>query len=626
MKFLKNLSLALYLVGSAVISCSAASVEHRPIFTEVDRELEKLYPGTLKGYSQVVGDQHLVETVRLLDDNFISTTAADVSAARSFYFGKFFSFMNGLREKNPQGSATPEFNALFKNMWEEAQQAAQGKNSDLNWHMIKVMFIRGLLLASGEGDEGARDLLNIVPGTELFFGALLDTPSYLLEDGEAMRPAWEHSSKACVHNIELIDRKNKDRFKRHPQPGFVDWDVVSAIAREIKHTKVFGEVELPMVGFGKIGITTLLKTWLNHVFVLPLTYGEYEAHGFKLGAAVGAQHDDSHKDIDNREEQVIQAILNRLNTAYQAKKPVRKAVPLATAHMVERYRMFNEVLLGFIEAKERVVIEKLHAAIALAPGDKNDVNRKAAENLARQQYNTGVAVLFQVLREEYAMKANVLEASTFEEAIAALCDNVGKPDTGEFDELRTFFNARSDLTDAEIFEKISGRTLESLKIYPAYDPSKASHPVTVGEYVDHIDMESMEFRRGPVVTEVRFDTLAGKSVVAQTLTTHFLVNTARDENAVLRLVGRGVTELDWDTLRSLPASNVAGRTMALEQVKTWLDAIDQNTKEMVTNLEADIREHAPEGLIAMYNQLVATQNAEWNATVSNSRGRGPVYT
>ncbi len=613
MKILKALGLVLSFAWVSVgFSAESNSIE-RSIFTGVDLELARLYPGTLKGHQAIAKDVHIINAVRVWDDDFIAASAADVSSVRSYYLGKFFAFMDGLRERNSEDSATPEFNALFQNICTEAQEAAQGKLSDLNWHMIKVMFIRGLLLASGEGDEGARDLLNIVPGTELFFGALLETPSYLLENGEGTMPAWKHSSKACVHNTACIDQKNKDRFRRYPNIGSVDYDIISVIEGEIKSAKIIGEVNLPVVGFGKIGITTLVKTWLKHVFILPLPYGEYEAHGFKLGAAVGAQHDDSHKDIDNRKLEVMQAILNLLNKAYQAKKPVRKAVPLATAYMVERYKMFNETLLEFVESKERITIAQLRAAIELAPDDKNNEHRKADERLARQQYNTGVAALFQVLREEYAMKANVLEASTFEEAITALCDNVGKEDASEFDELNTFFNARSDLTDADIFEKIKSRTLESLKIYPAPDSSKTTHPVTIGDYLEDIDMESLEFRRGPVVTEVRFDTLAGQSVVVQTLTTHFLVNTARDENALLRLVGKGAPELDWDTLRALPTSDVEGRNDALAQVKTWLGTIDENIREMATSLGADVLANTPVDLIARYNALVAAQNAEWDA-------------
>jgi hypothetical protein len=152
-----------------------------------------------------------------------------------------------------------------------------------------------------------------------------------------------------------------------------------------------------------------------------------------------------------------------------------------------------------------------------------------------------------------------------------------------------------------------------LKIYPAPDSSKTTHPVTIGDYLEDIDMESLEFRRGPVVTEVRFDTLAGQSVVVQTLTTHFLVNTARDENALLRLVGKGAPELDWDTLRALPTSDVEGRNDALAQVKTWLGTIDENIREMATSLGADVLANTPVDLIARYNALVAAQNAEWDA-------------
>lgn len=614
MKILKTLGLVLCFSCAPEGFSSESNPIERSIFTEVDLELARLYPGTLKGYEAIVDDEHIINAARRLDGDFISISAADVIAVRSYYFSKFFTFMDGLRKRNPESSASEEFNTLFENMWEEAQQAAKEKLSDLNWHMIQVMFIRGLLLASGEGEEGARDLLSIVPETELFFGALRDAPTYLRTVGEPILPAWKHSAKACLHNMHLPDTKGKDVHLPYVQMGNLNWNITDEIEKTASRLGLHENVSLPMLDCGKIGITTIMKMWLHHVFPVPLTYGEYEAHGIKLGAAVGAEHDEAHGNVDNCRREMMQFIVNLLNNVLKAGKPVKKAIPLATQQMVDRYQAFNRVLLAFIDAKERTAISELQAAMAIAPEDKDNVDRKAAEKLARQKYNTGVSALFQALHEAYAMKANVLETPTFAEAIAKLCENAKASQDEEFsqfDEFQTFFNTSSDLTNEEIFEKIKTRTLASVKIYPGYNGSTPA-PTKIGEYVDHIDLESLKVNRGPVITEVRFDTNNGQTVKIQTPTTSYLVGTIRDENAVLGLVGKKVPDitLDMEVLRALP-KDAPERVEALLQVKTWIDTIVANVNEMVTGLGADVLANTPEELIAEYDALVATQNIEW---------------
>jgi len=411
----------------------------------------------------------------------------------------------------------------------------------------------------------------------------------------------------------LDDTKGNDVRKPFLQVGVLSWDVVSEIKKIANQHGLYKNVYLPMVDCGKVGITTIVKMWLHHACPVPLTYGEYEAHGISLGAAVGAEHDTAHGRVDNRRREVQQAIINLLNKV-EAKKPVKKAIPLAAEHMVKRYQAFNEVLLAFIEEKEHMAIQELQDANELNLENKYDLFRVCGERLARQKYNTGVAALFQVLHEEYAMKANVLEAPSFAEAIAKLCENAKtRENLKNFDELETFFKPEADLLDQEIFEKIKDRTLTSVGIYPAYDASKPA-PVKIGDSLDYIDLDSLRVVRGSVITEVKFDTNAGKAVKIQIPTTRYTFNTLSDENAVLGLIGKKVSEviLDMESLRALP-KDAPARAEALSQVKTWLDAVVANTNEMVTGLIADILANTPVTVVTGYDELVAVQNAKWNA-------------
>lgn len=631
MKILKTLSLSLCLVCTPVNFCASSSssdIEHlsveqthtsSTIFTKTDSDLAKLYPGTLKGYEVVASDEGVVSIAQkfIWDnvDTWKTLNNQEIKDLRAYYFNKFFAFMNGLKEKCEDNSSS-EFNKLFSNIWKEAKEAQSRDLTDLNWHMIEIMFLRGLLLVSDEGNEAAQDLLSNVPDTELFFGALRDTPAYLVEEpGQPSLPAWKHSAKACLHNMKLIDTRGKAIKKPYVKAYPLDWETVDIVERTARGCGLPENAYIPMVGQGKIGITTIVKMWLRHVLPIPLTYGEYEAHGIKLGAAVGAQHDTSHGDVDNRNREVHQAIVNLLNKAFQAKKPVRKAIPLAAKLMVARYRMFNEVLLAFIEAKEHIAINELQEAIDLSPNNKYDLFRIGGEDKARRKYNAGVAALFQVLHEKYAFRANVLEASTFEEAIKQLCDNAvsHEEEKAKFDEFETLFNPRSDLTDAEIFERVKDRTLESVGVYPIYD-SSMQWPKNVRDYLGYLDVGSLQVNRGPVFTEVVFETFDGKRANVLVPTARYSVNTLRDENAVLGLVGKKVPDLtlDFDVLAALPKDN-SQRVEALAQAKNWFNAVVANTNEMVSGLVADISTHVPIDVVNRYNALVAVQNAEWKA-------------
>lgn len=585
------------------------------VFNQTDEALAAVYPGTMAGWNKVdVEGIDIISVVRKIEADGKSATGEEVQALRTFYFNKFFNFMDGLKERREN---TLEFLALWDNICQEAATAAAGGLGELQWRFVEVMFMRGLLLASGGGSPEAQNLLSTVPDMNLFFGALADTPTHLRTLGQPVVPAWQHSSVACIINSTDDETRGHDVHHPHLQPHPLDWDTVKPISKEAKRLGLHKEVYLPMVDAGKIGITTLVKMWLNQIFGVPLTYGEYTAHGINLGSAVGAMHDKAHGIVDNRRREVKQAIANLLNAANTAgKNPRAEALPLATRHMVSRFNALNQTLLAYVEAKERRAVEALSAAKALAPDDADNAQRKEAEKIARRRYNTGITGLFQALHEAYAMKANVLEAPTLAEAITRLCANAtGGENTTKFNELETFFNPYSDLTNEEIFARIGTRSLESVGVY-AYGNNGAIMPTTIAEYAAQgkVFMDTLHVNRGAVYTEIAFDVVNGKRVKIQVPTSHYLVNTAKDENAVLGLVGQKVSEADLPTdhqkraLRVLPEEF---RRVSLKNAQVWLTEVEDRTNTLVSGLSADLLTHIPAEAMATYNQLAADQNAEW---------------
>jgi len=404
----------------------------KKVFGEVDARLASLYLGTLSGYKDV-GD------IPTASRGLMSLSATELEMYRRYMFGKIFTFMDGVREKNSKDSASEKFNNLFEKIYKEAQDAAASELHKIDWIVLEATYMRALLLASGGGTEAAQDLLSTVPGMELFFGALDNTPPCLTKDSTPI-PAWEHSSLAYILNSK--DARGSDVFfPSTPTPFPLEHAIQKEVKKACRHCGLPKEVYVPMPGNGKIGLTTILKMWLNHTFPVPLTYKDYKAHGIELGAAVGAMHDKAHGLLDNRGKEVKKAVLNLLQPLPDAGKPARKAVPLASRHMVERYNAFNHLLLGFVEAKQRAAVSALSAAT-------NTEEKKSA----RQQYNKGIVPLFQALHEAYAMEANVLEAPTFEGAMNFFLKNAMGEGSDASDQLNAFFNPAS-LTDEEVFDR-----------------------------------------------------------------------------------------------------------------------------------------------------------------------------
>ena len=435
---------------------------------------------------------------------------------------------------------------------------------------------------------------------EGFFGALRDTPAYLL-DGKPAIPAWKHSTLACIVNAADDETRGQDVHKPHLIAYPIHHDLVKIITKEANRFGLPQSVFVPMPGVGTIGITTIVEMWLAHVYPMPLTYGQYEAHGIELGSAVGALHDMAHGEGDNRRREVKTAAINLLKLAATAGKNPRTVLPLATRLMVERYNALNDILRSYMHTKKITAIDALNAAKVLT----DEPTRKAAEKHARQQYNQGVVALFRILHEAYGFEANVLEKPTLAEAITQLCANANHYESkAVFNELDTLVNPKSDLSDAAIVERIKLRTLTSVGVFPTYTGAGPA-PTTIGEYAAGFDFTTLAISRGHVYTEIAFDEIAtGKRVEIRVPTAAYILKTARDENGLLGFIGQKVPEYT-------DGPDAGDKT---QQVKDWLTLVRTRSTAMVADFPADLLGvSAAEG--ARYDALVARQNAEWQAIV-----------
>jgi hypothetical protein len=117
-----------------------------------------------------------------------------------------------------------------------------------------------------------------------------------------------------------------------------------------------------------------------------------------------------------------------------------------------------------------------------------------------------------------------------------------------------------------------------------------------------------------VYTEITFDVVNGKRVKIQVPTSHYLVNTAKDENAVLGLVGQKVSEANVPTNKQRQDLREADETIkkvALKRIERWLTEVEARTNTLVSGLTADVLAHVPAEARTAYNRLVAAQNDEW---------------
>ncbi len=564
------------------------TAEEGGIFSLEDTELYELYRGTLVGHKHV--DDKIIDLIQKVKRNPADATTKEMQVVRDFYFSKFFEYMNGLKANHKD--STDEFIRLWSDICAEAVMASEIDLKLFDWRFIKVIFIRGLLLASGEIIEDVEDVLSKIPGTE-FFSAAMEPVTTIMD---TTIPAWQHSSAACISILAAI----KTKKARLPKIQ-ADDDTIELIIQTASDLGLRESVFVPIPDLGSLGITTILKMWLNHVYPIPLTYGTYHAHGLELCPAIGAIHDLAHGRLDNRRFSVLQAILNLLKSV-PAGKINGAIIKLATKHIVERYLALNEIFKEFVAHKEATLLEELKDIARLETSDPD--KSKKIKN-AKQKYNRGIAALFYALHEKYAVTPEVLGKETFAEAIEQFYANATKRGNSISIDLETLFNPKSDLSNEQIITTIKSVPLRQMGI--SFDGAE-----TIGEH-PHLDMESATVTRKNVHTEIAFsDKLARKIITLTIETARYAFATYDDENTLLKLVGNEVPkpEIDLDAMQLLPVGNVQ-RESAKQQAITWVTAIDTGIATMMRNWIADLAHPTIASEIVKYDNLVAEQNAEW---------------
>ena len=615
----------IYTAAAGGSSISSRETAEFSVFDESDVALARLYPGTLNGFNAF--DPRIVPFIDQIERDWKNAKPDEVLAVREYYFKKFFEFMEGVKAHNP--SPADEFVTLWKNIYTEASDALKGDLGKLEWRMIETMFMRGLLLASqGVVSDAAKDLLREIPGMKLLFASLEPTPRYLLKLGESPDiPAWKHSSIACIQNIELVET---DALHPYLNTYPLHHKVGDRVKEEADRLGLRENVFIPMTGLGKIGVTTILEMWLEHVYPLPLTYEEYKAHGLTLGTAGGAGHDKAHGEVDNRRHEVHQATINLLKKAPKG-NITQENEKLATRIAVERYQAWNATLKALIGIKKSEAIADLtttdaavSVAISVSASADEPVTlslevgsaaaKSAAKKLARQKYNAVISPLFEILHERYAFNAEVLAKATFAESMAQLCTNATTAGGERFNELDTLFNSRSDFADAQIKDVVRGMDVSRTKVYVVPPVGDASVPQTIGQHA-RFDLENATIKRGDVYTTVEFnDNETGELVKIKIASAKYIFETAKDQNALLRLVGQ---EVEAPVIPAFPVGN-AGRAAVEQSVATWLIEVRTRMDALINQLPLAIQVPGMVDAIRAYDDLVARQGAAWAARFADS--------
>lgn len=571
---------------------NATAAEVGGTFSLKDSELYKLYRGTLVGYTSI--DEKIIDLINKVKCSPTVATIEEMQAVRDFYFSKFFEYMDGL--KITRTDETKEFKKLWDDIYAEATKASETDLEQFDWRLIKVIFIRGLLLASGKIIEDVEDVLSKVPGTKIFFAAM----STVTSGTDTTIPAWQHSSALCIANLAALKTK-PTRMQKIKTADGTDDDTIELIIDTANYLGLREGVFVPISDLGSLGITAILKMWLNHVYPVPLTYGTYRAHGLELNPAIGAMHDFAHGSADNRFLAVLQAILNLLKSS-PTKKINNATIKLATNHIVERYLALNEIFKKFLAYKEATLLEELQD---IARIDTSDPGKSKKIKIAKQKYNRGIAALFYALHEKYALTHKVLEQETFAEAIERFCKNTTKIRDSSFVDLETLFNPKSDLSNEQIIEAIKSVPLSA--IGKSFDGAEV-----IGEH-PYFNMEGAVIARKDVHTEISFpDELTGKTITLTIRTEKYAFATYDDENTLLKLVGADVPKpvIDMDAMQVLPVGHDK-REAAKQQVTTWLTAIDTGMATMMRNWITDLMLSKIASEIVKYDSLLAEQNAEW---------------
>lgn len=551
------------------------------VFKKADAVLAKVYKGTMTGYEDI--DHRVVSLIRKVKSNPKKESPEELSLVREFYFFHFFEYMNRL--KIVQKDKISESMGLWTAIYEEGEKFAKSDIRSFDWKIIKIIFARALLLASDEVTGDTLDVLGTISGTQFLFAAIEHT---------------DDSFESCLRNLKNAGAVKG--LKNLKIPTHISVETVVFIDELITEMGMPTSVYIPMVGLGNLGITAILKMWLEHVYPVPLTYGSYRAHGRDLGPIVGAIHDFAHGNVDNRRVAVLQAIINLI----PAGKVEKSTIMLAAEHVLRRYLAINAIFQKYVSYKGDQLIAELKAV------EDDDIRKLAKIKTAKQRYNVGIGSLFYALHEKYALTADVLGKHAFEGAIAAFFKNATL-DQGVLVDLETLFNPKSDLSDEEIIEIIKDIPLRKIGIELCG---------TVGSYKD-FDMSDPKVVRRDVHTVISFPykSVASASKTITITTNAYKFDVYDDCNIMLQLIGQAVDKPDIDmaAMRELPIAHQE-RTLSKQKVVAWEIEIDSRLKKMMEDWVKDLISSPVADDIAAYDELLIAQKTKWLKQLKKGSG------
>ncbi len=459
---------------------------------------------------------------------------------------------------------------------------------------------------------------------DILFASLKDRPNIV--GGENI-PAWKHSVEACLGNMSGIEAirfsVSKNSTMYYELNPINTYECSYQIKEEMSRLGLVKDNMLVfMPGMGKIGLTTILKLWLNNISPIPVTLGEYKAHGLPLSSAVAAMHDFAHSVVDNRFNAVLKSILHHLKTAVNNGYFVDDHLSFITEKMVGRYNSFNQILLKYIGNMEVTLINQFKEADLL----ENKEAQRQHKIHAKQKYNKGIGALFTILHEEYLMSQDVMLAPTLKEALNKLTAAPITPEVPPvqqeapatvrpaIDALTTFLNPQSMLTDAEIYEAIRSikkSAIDSLSpLSTPYDPDVPT-PETIGDLERLGYIAFSDVKRSAVFTEISLRSRMGNlNLKVKLSTTDYLLNTAKDTNAILALAGMKVKEDEPSVVKTMLETSLISKEEALAKVNTWYNAIKERSKELVLSFKDEMLSTLESTEIQNYNNYLAAQELE----------------
>ncbi|MBP9752783.1 MAG: hypothetical protein KBD31_03120 [Proteobacteria bacterium] len=372
---------------------SKETVEDPPIqtskyFTADERIVRLLYPATYKSAS----------TLDSLDVKALTSPLTEVNVRKKIELQQLY--MLQLEEYCEQIPESPTKTVILSNLHHLKQLGVDGYLGDEH-HENALLLLRALAAAEvGSLSASERDLFEPFPGSKAIFAMYrkvpLGLPSHLkTADGKDVDPlfagehrfAWQHSNKAIRYYFMESDTPGKNNVSLFP--SYVSKKVNDIL--EAKFSEIFGEPEYwPMIGADKVGISTLVKTLLDGVHILPLPYPSSKliAHGTKLSPIALTFHDYLHSLQDKRWEHAKIWISDKIKDEIYKKQNIHYN-EIVDQVVMDGKRRYDKVMSIFKEIFQKATVNFI-----------DDGNKK--------RYNQKIIPIYLFFHEAYVFDQNWL--------------------------------------------------------------------------------------------------------------------------------------------------------------------------------------------------------------------------